>query len=184
MINPTKEKLILKKLEVGQQLTDEELSFYVALHQSRRCKRNDNGNTVSILLVEDSQEDFDAITRAFQKCGVTSGIHHARTAESALQFLRHKDAPRVDLILLDLNMRGLGGRKMLEVIKKDCDLQSLPVVIFTGSDAPDDVEMCYSFGASSYIKKPLEFDALVGVLQNLKDFWVNVLIHRPRELGR
>jgi two-component system response regulator len=135
--------------------------------------------TQPILIVEDSADDFDATRRAFVKANLRNRIQHAVSGEEALDYLRSEEA-RPGLILLDLNMPGLDGRKTLEYIKRSDSLRKIPVVILTTSDDERDVKACYDLGANTYIQKPVDFDGLIAAVQRLKEYWFEIAI-LPRE---
>ena len=129
-----------------------------------------------ILIVEDSPDDFEATKRAFTKANLRNSIHRAESGEEALSFLRDEANPRPGIILLDLNMPGLDGRKTLEIIKQTRALQSIPVVILTTSNDERDVEACYKLGANTYIQKPVDFDGLIAAIRRLKEYWFEIAI--------
>jgi two-component system response regulator len=129
-----------------------------------------------ILIVEDSPDDFEATKRAFTKANLRNRIHRAESGEEALSFLRNDSNPRPGIILLDLNMPGLDGRKTLEIIKQTRALQSIPVVILTTSNDERDVEACYKLGANTYIQKPVDFDGLIAAIRRLKEYWFEIAI--------
>lgn len=103
----------------------------------------------------------------------------------ALKFLRregeHKDAPRPDLILLDLNMPRKDGRETLSEIKAEKELRTIPVVILTTSDAGSDVLSSYDLQASSYVTKPVDFGQFVDVVRKLREFWLCVVRYPERQ---
>jgi len=135
-----------------------------------------------ILIVEDSQDDFEATKRAFSKANLRNQIEHALSGEEALKFLNDGHAPRPGLILLDLNMPGLDGRKTLEIIKQNQSLKKIPVVILTTSNDERDVAACYQLGANTYIQKPVDFDGLIAAIRQLKEYWFEIAI-LPKEHG-
>jgi CheY-like chemotaxis protein len=129
-----------------------------------------------ILVVDDSTDDFEATKRAFGKANLHNPIKHARSGEVALAYLRSEDATRPGLILLDLNMPGLDGRKTLEIIKRTPNLKKIPVVILTTSDDERDVKACYELGANTYVQKPVDFDGLIAAVQRLKEYWFEIAL--------
>jgi CheY-like chemotaxis protein len=129
-----------------------------------------------ILIVEDSEDDFEATKRAFTKANLRNPIKHALCGEDALDYLRTKSHTKPGLILLDLNMPGLDGRKTLEIIKKSLELRDIPVVVLTTSDDERDVTACYALGANTYIQKPVDLDGLVAAIQRLKEYWFEIAI--------
>jgi two-component system, response regulator len=137
----------------------------------------------TILIVEDSPEDFEATVRAFRKAGLANSIHRCSDGEEALDYLyRHGDyadtikSPRPGIILLDLNMPGLDGRGLLTVIKNDAHLKKIPVVVLTTSSDERDIEKCYEEGANSYINKPVDLNGLMLAIQRLRDYWFEIVI--------
>jgi two-component system response regulator len=129
-----------------------------------------------ILIVEDSEDDFEATRRAFDKANLRNRIEHAVSGEDALTYLRAEAPPKPGLILLDLNMPGLDGRKTLEIIKRTDALKKIPVVILTTSDDERDVKACYELGANTYIQKPVDFDGLISAIRRLKEYWFEIAL--------
>jgi two-component system response regulator len=124
-----------------------------------------------ILIVEDSEDDFDATRRAFTKANLRNPIRRAESGEAALTYLTTKTNERPGLILLDLNMPGMDGRQTLKAIKQNTSLKQIPVVVLTTSDDERDISACYELGANTYIQKPVDFDGLIGAIQRLKEYW-------------
>lgn len=132
----------------------------------------------SFLVVEDSDEDFFAFERIVRKFSVTQAIYRCSDGDEALDFLYHRgqytnpeQAPRPSIILLDLNLPGIDGRDVLAQIKQDSDLSIIPVVVFTTSSNPKDVEICYQQGVNSYLIKPINLNKLMRSIQLLMDYW-------------
>lgn len=143
-----------------------------------------------VLIIEDNEDDFEATRRSFVKNHFINPLSWCRSAEQALEMLRSgHEGPRdsaqrkPDLILLDLNMPGMGGRKFLENIKSDDHLKSIPVVILTTSSDIADIERCYQLGASTYIQKPVSFDGLTQAVRTMKDYWFGIAL-LPRSTDR
>ncbi|HEY5239030.1 MAG TPA: response regulator [Rhizomicrobium sp.] len=136
-----------------------------------------------ILIVEDSTDDFEATKRAFSKANLHNPIKHVFNGEDALSYLRSDALTKPGLILLDLNMPGLDGRKTLEIIKQTPKLKKIPVVILTTSDDERDVKACYELGANTYIQKPVDFDGLIAAIRRLKEYWFEIAL-LPKEQGR
>jgi CheY-like chemotaxis protein len=137
----------------------------------------------SILLVEDSPEDFETAVRAFQKAGWTNPIFRCADGEQALDYLFRREnyadpvlSPRPRLILLDLNLPGTDGREVLATIKKDLDLKSIPVLVLTTSADVRDIVSCYQAGVNCYMKKPVDLGGFMESVRKLVDFWFNVAI--------
>lgn len=135
-------------------------------------------STQPLLLIEDSDEDFETFQRMMRKWCATAPIYRCIDGDEALDFLYHTGeyidsakAPRPAIILLDLNLPGTDGREVLEQIKQDDDLKTIPVVVFTTSSNPKDIEACYQYGANGYILKPININKLMKTLQVLIDYW-------------
>lgn len=124
-----------------------------------------------ILIVEDSEDDYDATKRAFSKANLRNPIHRAASGEEALKYLQQGEACHPGIILLDLNMPGLDGRQTLKLIKQNPALKQIPVVVLTTSDDERDVKGCYELGANTYIQKPVDFDGLIAAIKQLKEYW-------------
>ena len=135
-----------------------------------------------ILLIEDNQDDYEATVRSLKRNAFLNPVHWCRSGQDALDYLHQKgvyadtEAKRPDLILLDLNMPGIDGRQVLERIKRDSEIRSIPVVVLTTSSDTRDVEQCYSIGASTYIQKPVSFDGLTEAISTMKKYWFDVAI--------
>lgn len=142
-----------------------------------------------ILLVEDSEDDFEATCRAFQKVNLRNPVVWCRSGQDALAYMRnegaYKDASNAlspGLVLLDLNMPGMDGRKTLKAIKQDETLKRIPVIILTTSSDERDVETCYQMGANTYVQKPVSFEGLIEAIKRLKAYWFEIAL-LPKEAG-
>lgn len=135
-----------------------------------------------ILLVEDNQDDYEATLRSLKKNHFINPVHWCKSGQDALDYLYKKGIyaqnfnKMPDLILLDLNMPGIDGRQVLERIKGDNALRSIPVVILTTSADSKDIEQCYKIGASTYIQKPVSFEGLTEAIRTMKDYWFSVAL--------
>lgn len=138
--------------------------------------------TQPILIIEDSEDDFEATVRAFSKTNLCNPIKHVFSGEEALTYLHEVSNPRPGIILLDLNMPGLDGRRTLEIIKQQPSLKKIPVIILTTSNDEYDVKSCYELGANTYIQKPVDFDSLILAIQQLKEYWFEIAI-LPKEVA-
>lgn len=141
----------------------------------------------AILIVEDNDDDFFAITRAFKKVGLANPMQRCTNGDQALDYLfRHGEfsdngnAPRPGIILLDLNLPGTDGRQVLRAIKGDPSLKKIPVIVLTTSRARQDIEKCYADGANSYIQKPVDMSGFVQAIARLKEYWFEIAI-LPKE---
>jgi CheY-like chemotaxis protein len=139
----------------------------------------------SLLLVEDSPEDYETTVRALRRAGLANPFYRCKDGDEALDFLfqrgayREKDAaprPSTSMILLDLNLPGTDGRAVLEEVKADESLCTIPVIVLTTSTDDRDIQRCYRMGANSYIKKPVNLDSFMQAMQRLKDFWFEVVV--------
>jgi CheY-like chemotaxis protein len=128
-----------------------------------------------ILVVDDSAEDIQLLSEAMEEFGLDAELESAYDGDQALARLRDGEL-LPDLVLLDLNMPRRNGREVLEEVKQDAALRSLPVIIFSTSSAPQDVEGCYARYANSYLVKPIDFDGLGAVVRALDAFWVRQAI--------
>ncbi|MGK7950819.1 MAG: response regulator [Xenococcaceae cyanobacterium] len=131
-----------------------------------------------LLIIEDSDEDFTALTRMMNKAQIPNPIYRCEDGEEALDFLYHEGeyedeslAPRPSLIVLDLNLPGTDGREVLAELKQDRDLQTIPVVIFSTSSNPRDINACYRQGISGYIVKPMNTNRLDRLVQTFLEYW-------------
>lgn len=139
------------------------------------------GQIAPLLVVEDSDEDFEAMQRFLRLSPVVIPLQRCVNGEQALAFLyrtgRYTDpllAQRPSLIVLDLNLPKIDGREVLKRIKQHESLQTIPVVIFTTSNNPKDMEICYRYGIKNYIVKPIDFGQLKQNIQTLIDYWLEV----------
>lgn len=136
-----------------------------------------------ILVVEDNDEDFDMLQMTFQSVRIPNPLYRCSEGEEALEFLdqrgRYADAvkaPRPGLVLLDLNLAGLDGRQVLEHMKNDARLKSIPVLVFSTSDNPKDVQSAYAHGASGYLLKPVDLPRFERMIQLFKEFWLDHIV--------
>lgn len=133
----------------------------------------------TVLLAEDDLGDALLVEEAFLIRGFGQNLQLVSDGVDAMAYLRDSARPRPDLIILDLNMPRMDGRETLSAIKSDPDLRTIPVVVLTTSDAPDDVEATYELHANAYVCKPSDLDAFLGAVQAIDDFFLD-LIRRAR----
>lgn len=130
---------------------------------------------IDVLLVEDSPGDIRLTQEAFRAANSDIRLHVAMDGVEALAFLEqqgeHADAPRPDLILLDLNLPKKDGREVLKQIRGDERLKTIPTVILTTSDAATDINQSYKLQANSYLSKPVQLDKFESVVRSINDFW-------------
>jgi CheY-like chemotaxis protein len=141
-------------------------------------KRNGH-RAAEILLVEDNEADARLADEALKESGTSSRLHLVEDGIQAMEFLRQEgqyaDAPRPDVVLLDLNMPRMDGREVLAAVKGDPDLRSIPIVILSTSSAERDVEETYDLHANCFITKPLELDRFIEVIHQIEQFWLNTV---------
>jgi chemotaxis family two-component system response regulator Rcp1 len=141
---------------------------------------------VEILLVEDNPGDVRLTIEALRDAKVRNNLHVARDGVEAMAFLRREgpyaNAPRPDLILLDLNLPRKDGREVLAEIKADARLRAIPVVVLTTSAAERDVVQSYNLHANCYITKPVDLDQFIAVIRSIEEFWLMV-VTLPGEAG-
>jgi two-component system, chemotaxis family, response regulator Rcp1 len=140
---------------------------------------------IEVLLVEDNPGDVRLTREALRDSKVLSNLTVARDGEEALAYLRREGAfhaaTRPDLILLDLNLPRRDGREVLEAIKAEPALRTIPVVILTSSEAERDIARAYELNANCYITKPVDLDQFITVVRAIEDFWFTV-VKLPREM--
>ncbi|MGB8989343.1 MAG: response regulator [Candidatus Sulfotelmatobacter sp.] len=131
---------------------------------------------LEVLLVEDSPGDVRLTQEAFHAANISVHLSVASDGVGAMAFLKregtHVDAPRPDIILLDLNMPRMDGREVLARIKKDDSLKTIPTVILTTSDSEGDIVKSYQLHANSYLCKPVQLTAFENLVKSLNDFWL------------
>jgi CheY-like chemotaxis protein len=134
------------------------------------------GRPIEILLVEDSPSDALLTKEALRRGKVNNTLHHVEDGVEALAFVRRQgvygNAPRPDVILLDLNMPRKGGQEVLKEIREDEALKALPVIVLTTSDDEHDVLAAYGMNANCYITKPVDMQQFVACMQALDGFWL------------
>ncbi len=131
-----------------------------------------------ILLVEDNPDDIMITKRAFAKGRILNKLFVAENGEEAIEFLRkrgkYKDAPTPTLVLLDLKMPKMNGFDVLEQIKGDKELKSIPIVVLTSSERDKDIEKAYKLGCNSYIVKPVSFENFIKTVVEIKEYWLSI----------
>ena len=134
---------------------------------------------INILLVDDDDGDVILTRKALERGKIYNSVSVASDGVEAMKFLKKEgefvDAPRPDLILLDLNMPRKDGRETLAEIKNDPDLRSIPVVILTTSEADPDVLRSYDMHANCFVTKPVDLNQFTSVVQSLQNFWFCVV---------
>ena len=139
---------------------------------------------VEILLVEDNPADVLMTRSAFEDFNICNTLHVVEDGVQALEFLRGEgqfsNAPRPDLIMLDLNLPRKNGREVLAELKNDPRLHTIPVVVLTTSNSEKDILQAYDLHANCYIVKPVGFSNFVEAVRSIKDFWFS-LVTLPSE---
>jgi chemotaxis family two-component system response regulator Rcp1 len=145
----------------------------------------ESGLSVEVLLVEDNAGDVRLTQEAFRDANMAIRFHVASDGVEAMAFLRregpHKNAPRPDLVLLDLNLPRMDGREVLAQIKQDESLKSIPTVILTTSEADVDVMRSYQLQANCYLTKPVQLDAFESLVKSINEFWL-IKAKLPRQM--
>jgi CheY-like chemotaxis protein len=140
---------------------------------------------IEILLVEDNPGDVRLTMEALKEGRFANIINVAVDGFEAMAFLRREgkyaNAPKPDLILLDLNLPKKNGREVLAEIKTDSNLKRIPVVILTSSQAETDIVATYNLHANCYITKPVDFEQFIRVVRSIEDFWFAVVKLPPRD---
>jgi two-component system response regulator len=141
------------------------------------------GRPIEILMVEDNPGDVRLTQEALKDAKIANTLHVVEDGVAALDFLYQRDgydkAPRPDLILLDLNLPRKNGREVLEEIKQDAQLKTIPVVILTTSKAEVDVSRAYSLHANCYITKPVDFIQFTRIVRTMEEFWLTIVTLPP-----
>ena len=147
---------------------------------------HDVDNPVELLLVEDNAGDVRLAREGLRECRMQSRLHVAKDGVEAMAFLRQQgeyaDAPRPDLVILDLNLPRKDGREVLKEIKEEDTLKGIPVVILTTSKAEEDIYRSYDLGVNSFISKPVNFGGMTRVMQALGAYWFEI-VELPPERG-
>ncbi|MGA2555681.1 MAG: response regulator [Verrucomicrobiota bacterium] len=143
------------------------------------------GSPIEILLVEDSPSDTDLTVEALQKGKVLNHLTVVDDGVKAMDFLRRRgayaDAPRPDLILLDLNLPRKDGREVLADIKADVKLRAIPIVVLTTSRAEQDILKVYQLNGNCYITKPVDFRQFMEVVKAIESFWLTIVKLPPKD---
>ena len=139
---------------------------------------------IEILLAEDNEFDVHVTEAAFRDALVSNRVSWVSDGEAAISFLKrlgeHSQAPRPDLILLDLNLPKMNGFQVLEAIKADPHLKNIPVVVVSGSNRESDITRAYELQASAFVVKPLEVDEYFAAIRSLKQLWFHAASRSPR----
>jgi two-component system, chemotaxis family, response regulator Rcp1 len=138
-----------------------------------------NVEAVEILLVEDSPGDVRLTQEALKDSKLYNNLNVVPDGVEAIAFLRRQgnytNAPRPDLILLDLNLPRMDGRQVLQEIKNDENLKRIPVVVLTTSSNETDIFITYNLHANCYISKPVDFTQFINVVKSIESFWFSIV---------
>jgi CheY-like chemotaxis protein len=147
---------------------------------------NYDGSSADILLVEDNPGDVRLTREAFEAGNIANTLHVVTDGVEALAFLHqrgdHEAAPRPDIVLLDLNLPGKNGDEVLAEINDDPDLESIPVIVLTSSEAEEDVLQSYELQANAYLTKPVDPGEFIDIVKRFKAFWLEVVRLPPGEV--
>jgi len=124
-----------------------------------------------LVVVEDSDEDFETVDEAVKRSGVAVEVRRATTGGGGLMLLRELAPDRPVLVLMDLNTPGTDGRESLAELKTDPALKAIPVVVFSTSSNPKDVGFCYAAGANAYHVKPVRYPDHLQLVIDLVNYW-------------
>jgi two-component system, chemotaxis family, response regulator Rcp1 len=134
---------------------------------------------IQILMVEDNEADVRLAIEAMKEGKIANRVHVVEDGVEAMQYLRRQgkyaEAPRPDLVLLDLDLPRKDGRQVLAEIKSDPELCAVPVVVLTNSRAEQDIAKSYASHANCYIVKPVNLDGMMEVVRTIERFWVTVV---------
>ena len=146
----------------------------------------ESARPIRILMADDDPEDRFLTQEAFEEAHLTNELSFVEDGEELMDYLKKRGAyaaegaaPRPGLILLDLNMPRKDGREALSEIRSDPQLQGIPVVVLTTSQADEDIIRTYNLGVNSFITKPVTFDGLVEIVQHIAEYWFE-LVQLPR----
>lgn len=143
---------------------------------------------VTILMADDDPDDYYLMKEALSEKGVNSHLLLVSDGVELMDFLLHRgrfadsvEAPRPQLILLDLNMPRIDGREALAKIKTIAETKEIPIIIFTTSRDSIDIHQSYLAGANSYIAKPTTFEGLLSIVDSMKTYWMETVVLPDQE---
>lgn len=141
-------------------------------------------DTLDILLVEDNEDHVFLTRRALKNSGYPVRLHVVEDGDAAVDFVyrqgEYSQAPRPDLILLDLKLPGRDGFEVLQELKSNPSAKTIPIILLTSSAAESDIVRGYGLGTNSYVTKPVEFDEMLTKLQQLPGYWATLNVLPPR----
>lgn len=134
---------------------------------------------IDILIVDDNRADIRLVQEVLKKGKMTVNLHFVLDGVEAMEYLRregkYKDVSCPDLILLDLNMPRKDGREVLEDVKSDDNLKSIPIIVMTISKTEEDILKSYKLHANAYIVKPIELNQFINTVRSIEDFWLTIV---------
>lgn len=137
---------------------------------------------ITILMAEDDKDDQMLVRESFEECRLLNKLHFVEDGQQLLDYLKgrppyddRQKAPFPDIVLLDLNMPRKDGREALREIKQDPEINHLPVIVLTTSQAEEDILHTYKFGVAGFITKPVTFNGLVDVVKALANYWFQIV---------
>jgi CheY-like chemotaxis protein len=140
---------------------------------------NERSRSAQVLLIEDNRGDAVLTRRAFRRSRIGNEITVAESGEKGLSILRregeYSDAPRPDIILLDLNLPYMNGKDFLSKVKDDPALRRIPVIVLSSSSADSDIDAAYTRHASGYITKPVASDTYDNVVSRIESYWFELM---------
>ena len=143
-----------------------------------------NGEPIMVMLVEDNMDHAELVMRTLEDHRIANRIRHFTDGQSALDYLLRQgaysdpaDSPRPHVILLDLRLPRVDGLQVLEIIKENAEIKTIPVVILTTSEAEKDVARAYSHYANSYLVKPLGYEEFKKLMDDLGFYWLGWNTH-------
>jgi two-component system response regulator len=138
------------------------------------------GRALDLLIVDDDVDQLKLVQTLITELGLQHRCHYAVSGREALDFLNCKspfeEAPRPDLILLDLNMPGMNGCEVLRQVKSDVKLRSIPVIMLSSSKVLQDVNACYKEHANAFVSKPGDLESTLKLLRNIHRFWSEIAL--------
>lgn len=147
-------------------------------------KKINNGSPVEILLVEDNLGDIMLVEESLKDSEIRYQLNVIKNGEEVMDYLKHRNnftnSVVPDLILLDLNLPRKNGKEVLSEIKNDNELDAIPVIILTSSQAENDILDCYKLKANSYLNKPVGFDEFVDLIKKVELYWIATVTLPPK----
>ena len=134
---------------------------------------------IEILLVEDNEGDIRLTIEAFKEAKIRNQIKVVRDGEEALDYLHkrgnYNDATSPDIILLDINLPKIDGKEVLNIMKNDSLLKTIPVIMLTTSSAETDIQESYAYHANCYVIKPVDLNKFMDVVRSIEDYWISIV---------